>query len=54
MLQSLINEMRARDNLDSKRLVSPLAPAKDAYIIDTSLITADELFLRVTKIIDGK
>ena len=34
--------------------VSPLAPAKDAYIIDTSLITADELFLKETKIIDGK
>ncbi len=54
MLQSLINEMRARDSLDSRRLASPLAPAKDAYIIDTSLITADELFLKVTKIIDGK
>ena len=53
MLQSLINEMRARDNLDSNRLVSPLAPAKDAYIIDTSLISADELLLKVAKIIEG-
>ena len=54
MLQSLIKEMKARDNLDSSRVVAPLVPAKDAYIIDTSLISADELLLKVVKIIEGK
>ena len=54
MLQSLIKEMKARDNLDSSRLVAPLVPAKDAHIIDTSLISADELLLKVVKIIEGK
>ena len=53
MLQSLINEMNDRDKLDSNRSVSPLIPAEDAYVIDTSLINADELLLMVTKIIDG-
>ncbi len=53
MLQSLINEMNERDMLDSSRSVSPLVPADDAYIIDTSFINADELLLKVTKIIDG-
>ena len=53
MLQSLINEMNDRDTLDSNRTVSPLIPAEDAYVIDTSLINADELLLMVTKIIDG-
>ena len=53
MLQSLINEMNYRDTLDSNRSVSPLIPAEDAYVIDTSLINADELLLMVTKIIDG-
>ena len=54
MLQSLIKEMKARDNLDSSRLIAPLVPAKDAHIIDTSLISADELLLKVVKIIEGK
>ena len=40
MLQSLIKDMKTRDNLDSSRITSPLVPAKDAYIIDTSLISA--------------
>ena len=54
MLQSLINNMRERDKLDSMRKISPLVPAKDAHIIDTSLINAQELLLIVTNIIEGK
>ncbi len=54
MLQTLINNMRERDKLDSNRIISPLAPAKDAYIIDTSLLNAQEVFLMVTNIIDNK
>ena len=53
MLQSLIKEMNERDMLDSSRTASPLVPADDAYIIDTSFIDPDELLLRVTEIIDG-
>ena len=53
MLQSLINEMNERDMLDSSRSASPLVPADDAYIIDTSYIDANELLLKVTEIIDG-
>ncbi len=54
MLQSLINNMRERDKLDSMRKISPLVPAKDAHIIDTSSINAQELLLIVTNIIEGK
>ena len=53
MLQSLIREMKERDKLDSSRITSPLVPAVDAHVIDTSFIDADELFLKVTKIIEG-
>ena len=53
MLQSLIREMKERDKLDSSRLISPLVPAVDAYVIDTSFIDAEELLLKVTKIIEG-
>ena len=53
MLQSLIKEMKERDMLDSRRTTSPLVPASDAYVIDTSFMNADELLLKVTKIIEG-
>ena len=53
MLHSLIKQMNERDRLDSNRSISPLVPAKDAYVIDTTLIDADELLSKVTKIIDG-
>ena len=53
MLQSLIIEINKRDVLDSKREVSPLVPAEDALIIDTSSIDADELLSIVTNIIEG-
>ena len=53
MLQSLIKEMNERDRLDNSRTTSPLIPAYDAHVIDTSFIDADELLLKVTKIIEG-
>ena len=52
MFLTLINEMQERDQLDSERETSPLVPAKDAHIIDTSLINAQELFLIVINIIE--
>ena len=48
-----INASIKRDTSDSKRKVSPLVPAEDAYIIDTSSIDADELLSIVTNIIEG-
>ena len=39
--------------LDSSRMTSPLIPANDAHVIDTSFINADELLLKVTEIIEG-
>ena len=54
MLQSLILEISKRDVSDSKRKVSPLVPAKDAFIIDTSSIDADELMSIATNFIEGR
>jgi len=54
MLQSLIIEITKRDDLDSKRKVSPLVPAKDAFILNTSSIDADELLSIATNIIEGR
>jgi cytidylate kinase len=41
---TVLQEMKERDERDSSRAVAPLKPAKDAIIIDTSNMTADEAF----------
>ena len=53
MLQSLIIDITKRDLSDSRRKTSPLVPAEDAFIIDTSAINADEVMSIATKIIEG-
>ncbi|MDC0227592.1 (d)CMP kinase [Alphaproteobacteria bacterium] len=53
MLQSLIDDINKRDNLDSNRWASPLVPARDAHIIDTSLISPEKLLSIVSNIIEG-
>ena len=53
MLQSLIREMSESDKFDSSSKTSPLIPADDAHVIDTSFIDADELLFKVTKVIEG-
>ena len=52
MLQSLISDITKRDLSDSTRKTSPLVPAEDAFIIDTSTISADEVMSIATKIIE--
>ena len=52
MLQSLITDITKRDLSDSRRKTSPLVPAEDAFIIDTSAINADEVMSIATKIIE--
>ena len=54
MLQSLIKGISLRDKLDKNRSLSPMLPAKDAFVIDTSLIDADNLMSIAIKIIEGK
>ena len=53
MLQSLIENMVERDNIDRSREDSPMVPAKDAYVIDTTSMNADQLLSIATKLIEG-
>ncbi|HEY0962635.1 MAG TPA: (d)CMP kinase [Pseudomonadales bacterium] len=43
-LRSLLLDIQARDERDSKRSVAPLVPAADAILIDTSRMDADAVF----------
>lgn len=42
-LEEIERQLRARDHTDSTRTASPLRPADDAVIIDTTHLTADEV-----------
>ena len=42
-LQKILEEIKTRDAIDSTREVAPLKCAKDAYVIDTSYLTIDEV-----------
>ena len=53
MLQTLTQKMVERDNIDRNRENSPMLPAKDAFVIDTTLINADQLLSIATKLIEG-
>ena len=42
----ILRDLRTRDERDSRRAVAPLVPADDAFILDTSTLTAEEAFER--------
>ncbi len=52
--QSVLAELRARDERDRTRANSPLVPAPDAVLIDSTNLTLDQVMQRATEIIEGK
>lgn len=46
-LRGLLADIRARDERDSSRAVAPLVPATDALVIDTSALTAEQVYAQV-------
>ena len=50
-LPTLIQKLLLRDKADTERSISPLMPAKDAIIIDTSMISVEEVFNKTINII---
>lgn len=48
-MDDLLADLQARDARDMNRAVAPLAPAQDAYILDSSSMTADEAVEQVMK-----
>ncbi|PZT89521.1 MAG: (d)CMP kinase [Citromicrobium sp.] len=43
-LKEIADNLRRRDERDSMRAAAPLKPAKDAFVIDTSLLDRDHAF----------
>jgi cytidylate kinase len=46
-ISTLSQELRARDQRDSERTASPLKPAEDAYQLDSSALTIEEVVAQV-------
>ena len=49
-----LDEIRARDDMDKTRSVSPLRPAADSHIIDTEGITPAEVVHQILKLAEEK
>lgn len=50
----VLQEMRERDERDRSRAVAPLAPAADAYILDTTTMNADAAFADALNYINSR
>lgn len=51
---TVLAELRARDERDRTRANSPLVPAPDAVIIDSTNLTLDQVIQKASEIIEGK
>ncbi|MGA2655597.1 MAG: (d)CMP kinase [Gammaproteobacteria bacterium] len=51
-LDALQNELKARDERDRQRVVSPLQPAVDAIIVDTTGMDVQSVFTRILQLFD--
>jgi CMP/dCMP kinase len=51
--QAILDEMRERDRRDRNRAESPLRPAADAVILDSTAMTLDEVLTQAEQIVRG-
>jgi cytidylate kinase len=51
---SVLKELQARDQRDRTRADSPLKPAPDAVIVDSTYLTLDQVLARAVELIDAK
>jgi cytidylate kinase len=51
---SVVAELQARDQRDRTRANSPLVPAEDAVLIDSTYLTLDQVLARAIELIDAR
>jgi cytidylate kinase len=54
IVETVLEDMKARDERDSRRAVAPLRPAVDAFVLDTSALNADQAFATALVFIRSK
>jgi cytidylate kinase len=50
-LGHLLKEIEARDSRDENRAISPLRPAKDAVLVDSTDLSIDQVVQRIVEIV---
>lgn len=50
----VLQDMKDRDNRDSGRVVSPMVPAADALVIDSTALDADAAFAAAVELVDER
>ena len=53
-LKNILSDLSNRDNLDTNREFSPMVPAKDAFLLDTSNLSVEEALKEIIVIISKK
>jgi CMP/dCMP kinase len=51
---TVLADIRARDERDSRRIAAPLVPAPDAFVLDTSAMEIDEAVKRAIVVVESK
>ena len=54
IFEDVLSDIVMRDKRDSERATAPLKPADDALVIDTSDMTADDVYAQVVRYIEGR
>ncbi|KUI41968.1 cytidylate kinase [Mycobacterium sp. IS-1590] len=52
--EAVLADVKRRDHLDSTRAVSPLRPADDAVVVDTSAMTQPEVIEHLTRLVQER
>jgi len=52
--ESVLDDLKRRDNIDSSRAIAPLRPAEDAIMIDSDHMDAEEVFQYIFKLVKEK
>ncbi len=52
--EAVLADVRRRDHLDSTRAVSPLHPAEDALIVDTSDMTQGQVVAHLLELVEQR
>jgi cytidylate kinase len=52
--EAVVKELRERDRRDRERAVSPLEPAADAVVIDSTRLSIDEVLARIGEVVAAK
>ena len=51
---AIVAELRERDRRDRTRATSPLVPASDALLLDSTQLSEDEVLQRVEELVESK